>query len=174
MPKSKRECKDGKVPEGKNGRCIKNKTKTCKPGKAPNGKNGRCISIKKRYVRKVKKASPVARAPSPVVIPSVSSSRSDSVINTAESSSPAYAISNYQARQHINQYMDNIDDPDFLSKKEIATLAEIAYKKQLTESQIYRALDEYHHGRGDFNEVRESKSASKKEDSVTPVPGWYF
>lgn len=39
-------CKDGKVPEGKNGRCIKSNSKTCKIGKVPEGKNGRCITEK--------------------------------------------------------------------------------------------------------------------------------
>jgi len=189
MPKSKRECKDGKVPEGKNGRCIKIKSKTCKPGKAPKGKNGRCITVRRKYVRKiVKPVSPVARSPSPVArspspvlnIPSVASSVSDSKFESARSTAPpTHEISRYQARQHINEYMDNISNPEFLSKKEVETLAEIAFKKQLTESQIYTALGEYHSGRGAFRETvsNKSKSASRsasKESSVTPEPWWYM
>lgn len=190
MPKSKRECKDGKVPEGKNGRCIKMKTKTCKPGKAPKGKNGRCITVRRKYVRKIVKpvspvASPFASSPSPVAspvvnIPSVASSVSDSKFESAYSTAPpTHEISRYQARQHINEYMDNIGKPDFLSKKEVETLAEIAFKKQLTESQIYTALGEYHSGRGAFRETvsKKSKSASRsapKESSVTPEPWWYM
>lgn len=186
MPKSKRECKDGKVPEGKNGRCIKIKSKTCKPGKAPKGKNGRCITVRRKYVRKIVKPvspvasspSPVARSPSPVVnIPSVASSVSDSKFESARSTAPpTHEISRYQARQHINEYMDNISNPEFLSKKEVETLAEIAFKKQLTESQIYTALGEYHSGRGAFRETvsnKKSKTASK-ESSVTPEPLWYM
>jgi hypothetical protein len=51
----KSKCKEGKVPEGKGGRCITKKTitttakkaKSCKEGKVPEGKGGRCITRKK-------------------------------------------------------------------------------------------------------------------------------
>ena len=45
MPENK--CKDGKVPEGIKGRCIKPKTeKKCPEGKVPEGVKGRCIKPK--------------------------------------------------------------------------------------------------------------------------------
>jgi hypothetical protein len=54
MSDSIKKCKLGKVPKGKNGRCITEKTKTCKGNKVPNGKNGRCIKAKTEKVHKAR------------------------------------------------------------------------------------------------------------------------
>ena len=65
MPKlSKKPCKQGKMPTGKNGRCVK--AKTCKDGKVPEGKNGRCV-FPKGHVR-TKRVKKIVKSPTPTPI----------------------------------------------------------------------------------------------------------
>ena len=65
MPKlSKKPCKQGKTPTGKNGRCVK--AKTCKDGKVPEGKNGRCV-FPKGHVR-TKRVKKIVKSPTPTPI----------------------------------------------------------------------------------------------------------
>ena len=67
-PKDKHCLDSDKVPEGKKGHCIKPKEKHCKNGKVPEGKNSRCVKPKTekkraqgvRRTRKMKHFSPVS------------------------------------------------------------------------------------------------------------------
>jgi hypothetical protein len=119
-----RSCKNGKVPEGVRGRCIKPKgSKRCNAGKAPTGVNGRCVKIKRRYTKKQRRTSSKSATPK---------------------------MNSYNARAEIYEYMSDMDDEDLFSKTEIEKFVNIAVKQKLSPSEIRDGLEQYHKSYGVF------------------------
>jgi len=121
-----RSCKNGKVPEGVRGRCIKPKgSKICNAGKAPTGVNGRCVKIKRRYTKKQRRTA-------------------------SKSASPKEHTVSRNARAEIQDFMSDMDDDEFFSKAEIEKFVNIAVKQKLTPSEIRDGLEQYHKSYGVF------------------------
>lgn len=114
MPKlSKKPCKPGKAPTGKNGRCVK--SKTCKHGKVPEGKNGRCVSpkghIRTKRIARIKRVS------------SLSKSNSNSKSNSKSKSN--------QAQLFIDtDFFENYDQPQNKTERRKMFNAFIQHKLQ--------------------------------------------
>jgi hypothetical protein len=126
MKHSKKPCKPGKTPTGKNGRCVKSKTeKRCKPGKTPTGKNGRCVKSKTLKQKKTFSKLHITNEKSP--------SQEEKLV-----------------RRQINQFMDDLGDDEFFSKTEIEHFVKIAIQKKLTPSQIEIGLEQQPKGYGVF------------------------
>lgn len=128
MPKlSKKPCKPGKAPTGKNGRCVK--SKTCKHGKVPEGKNGRCV-FPKGHIRTKR----IARI-KPMTISSVSSlSKSNSNV--------------YQAQLLIDKdFFEDYDPPQKKTEKRIMFNKFI--KNKLQNNNKYRIGDIIQYTEGD-------------------------
>jgi hypothetical protein len=108
------------------------KSKTpCKPGKTPTGKNGRCVQPKTKKCK-------------PGKMPTGKNGRCVS-LKTIKRPSKSAAI-----RDQIHQYMVQLDDQDFFSKAEIDSFVKIAVSRELSHSDINKALDEYPKGYGAF------------------------
>jgi len=132
-------CKPGKTPTGKNGRCVNAKTeKESKSVKSPTGKTGKRVKTKTTATRK---KSPAIIKKSPVII------KKSPVISYK---SPSINDKEILVRRQIHQFMDNLDDYDFFSKKEIEEIVRIAVQKNLSHDQIERGLNEHPKGYGVF------------------------
>ena len=167
MPK---QCKDGKVPTGKNGRCVAPKTKTCKDGKVPSGKNGRCVKVKSLKVKSLKVKSlevkplevkpvevkplevkPLEAKPSEVkpieVKPLEVKPRK---VRTRRAKTPVAFPSKENVRTLIHAYMNEIGEEDFFTEEEITRFVDIASKRRLSNEEIRQALDDYSKDYGEF------------------------
>ena len=132
MPKlSKKPCKPGKAPTGKNGRCVK--AKTCKHGKVPEGKNGRCV-----FPKGHKRTKRIARI-KPMTISSVSSlSKSKSKSNSNV----------YQAQLLIDtDFFNDYDPPQ--NKTERRKMFHAFIRDQLQNNNKYRIGDIIQYTEGD-------------------------
>ena len=137
MPK---QCKDGKVPAGKNGRCVAPKTKTCKDGKVPSGKNGRCVKVKSLKVKSLE-VKPLEVKPLEV---------KPRKVRTRRAKTPVAFPSKENVRTLIHAYMNEIGEEDFFTEEEITRFVDIASKRHLSNEEIRQALDDYSKDYGEF------------------------
>ena len=147
MPK---QCKDGKVPTGKNGRCVAPKTKTCKDGKVPSGKNGRCVKVKSLKVKSLKVKSlevkPLEIKPLEMKPLEVKPRK----VRTRRAKTPVAFPSKDNVRTLIHAYMNEIGEEDFFTEEEITKFVDIASKRRLSNEEIRQALDDYSKDYGEF------------------------
>jgi len=147
MPKP---CKDGKVPTGKNGRCVAPKTKTCKDGKVPSGKNGRCVKVKSLKVKSLKVKSlevkPLEIKPLEIKPLEVKPRK----VRTRRAKAPVAFPSKDNVRTLIHAYMNEIGEEDFFTEEEITKFVDIASKRRLSNEEIRQALDDYSKDYGEF------------------------